>query len=85
MVEGADTMLDIIAEGENEVSLIIDRIPFAGSDQLTLKDRCDPYVGGAYYYLQIFEGKEIKLTMWLCSVTEYVFGDLPEQIFIKRA
>jgi hypothetical protein len=84
MVEGADKMLDFISEGKNSVSLTIDKIPFTGSDELTLIERCDPFVGGGYYKLQIFEGKEMNQTMWLCAVTEYVFGDLPEQIFIKR-
>ena len=85
MVEGADTMLDVISEGANEVSLTLDRAPFSGSDKLTLTERCDPYIGGGYYLLQSFEGKEFNKTMWLCAVTEYVFGDLPEQIYIKRS
>jgi len=85
MVDGADTILDIISGGNIEVSLILDRNPFSGSDMLTLTERCDPIVGGGYYNLKDFEGKEFNKTMWLCVVTEYVFGDLPEQIFIKRA
>jgi len=85
MVEGADTMLDFISGGANEVSLILDRTAFSGSDTLKLLERCDPYVGGGYYNLKVFDGKEFKKTMWLCAVTEYVFGDLPEEIFIKRA
>jgi len=85
MVEGADKMLDYISGENNEVSLIIDRNFFTGSDELILIERCDPVIGGGYYTLRTFEGKEIHQTMWLCAVTEYVFGDLPEQIFIKRA
>ncbi|HEX2627541.1 MAG TPA: DUF6717 family protein [Chitinophagaceae bacterium] len=85
MVEGADTMLDMIAEGKDHVSLFIDEISFAGSDELILTERCDPYIGGGYYKLKIFEGKEINQDMWLCAVTEYVFGGLPEKIFIKRS
>jgi hypothetical protein len=85
MVEGADTMLDIISEGAKEVSLILERDPFPGSDKLILTERCDPYIGGGYYNLQIFEGKEVNKEMWLCAVTEYVFGELPDEIFIKRA
>jgi hypothetical protein len=85
MVEGADKMLDMIAKGGQEVSLAIDRSLFAGSDKLMLTERCYPYIGGGYYNLKTFEGKEINQTMWLCAVTEYVFGDLPEEIFIRRA
>ena len=85
MVEGADTMLDIIVDGGDSVSLFLDRVPFPGSDKLVLTERCDPSIGGGYYKLGVFEGKEFNWTMWLCAVTEYVFGDLPEEIFIKRA
>lgn len=84
MVEGADTMLDLIAGNGRDVTLLIDREPFDGADKLILTERCDPYVGGGYYNLPLFEGKEINQNMWLCAVTEFVFGDLPGQIFIKR-
>jgi hypothetical protein len=84
MVEGADKMLDVISEGKDEVSLFIDEVSFEGSDELILTERCDPYIGGGYYILKIFEGKEINQNMWLCAVTEYVFGNLPEKIFIKK-
>ena len=83
MVEGADTMLDIISEGAEEISLVLDRAPFPGSDKLILTERCEPYIGGGYYNLPTFEGKGLNKTMWLCAVTEYVFGDLPNEIFIK--
>jgi hypothetical protein len=84
MVEGADTMLDLIAGKEKSVTLSIDRELFDNADILNLTERCDPYVGGGYYLMPVFEGEEINKTMWLCSVTEFVFGDIPEQIFIKR-
>ncbi len=56
MVQGADTMLDIISEGRMEISLMLDKVSFAGSDKLVLTERCDPYIGGGYYHLQSFEG-----------------------------
>lgn len=84
MVEGADKMLDSISEGKNEVFLAIDSVYFTGADELRLIERCDPFVGGGYYNLQIFEGREVNQTMWLCAVTEFVFGDLPERVFIKH-
>lgn len=84
MVEGADTMLETISGNGQDVTLLIDRNPFDGADKLVLTEKCDPIVGGGYYNLKLFEGKEINQNMWLCAVTEYVFGDLPDQIFIKR-
>ncbi len=85
MVEGADKMLDIIIAGTDRVTLSMDTAPFAGADELTLLELCDPYVGGGYYLLKVFEGKAFHQQMWLCAVTEFVFGGMPEKIFIKRA
>lgn len=85
MVEGADTMLDLISDYKNQVAVTISEEEFNGSDILKLVERCDPYVGGGYYVLEKFEGKELNKRMWLCSVIEFVFGDIPEQIYIKKA
>jgi len=41
-------------------------------------------MGGGYYYMKEFEGKEVKQNMWLCEVTRFVFNAIPEKIFIKR-
>ena len=49
-----------------------------------LKERCDPSVGGGYYIMDVFEGRKLELLMWLCGVTEWVFGELPDRIFVKR-
>ena len=83
MVEGADHMLDVIAEKNIEVSLFLQREYFEGADRLVLIERCDPYVGGGYYLLESLEGKEYNKKMWLCGVTEFVFGELPIEIFLK--
>jgi hypothetical protein len=57
---------------------------FEGADMLELTEKCDPYIGGGYYLLGEWEGKQLMRTMWLCAVTEFVFGYLPERIFVKR-
>ena len=84
MVEGADVMLDIMSGNAEKVSLIISRDQFEGSDTLHLTEVCDPVIGGGMYLLLEYEGKKINQGMWLCAVTEFVFGDLPELIFVKK-
>ena len=84
MVDGADKMLDLMAQNRNSVVLTIDREAFEAADLLTLTQKCDPYIGGAYYLMKHYEGQEINQTMWLCQVTAFVFGDLPAQIFVRR-
>lgn len=84
MVDGADKMLDMMAENGNSVIVKISNERFDGADVLTLTEKCDPYVGGGYYIMENYEGQEINRTMWLCQVTEFVFGNIPEQIFVKK-
>lgn len=84
MVEGADTMLDIMSGNNNSVTLTMDDKPFEGSDMLELTEKCDPSIGGGYYLLRSWERKAVMHSMWLCAVTEFVFGYLPEKIFIRR-
>ncbi|XZF14674.1 DUF6717 family protein [Chitinophagaceae bacterium MMS25-I14] len=84
MVEGADTMLDMMADGEASVTLQIAEEPFEGPDMLLLTEKCDPGIGGGYYLMPQYEGRQIDQMMWLCQVTEFVFGYLPERIFVKN-
>jgi len=84
MVEGADAMLDIIAEGKNKVTLIMDENPFENSTIIELLEKCDPIIGGGYYLLPKWKNKTINQRMWLCGVTEFVFGYLPAKIFIRE-
>ena len=46
MVEGADTMLDIIAKGNSKVTLAIEEVFFNGAVLVELVEKCDPHVGG---------------------------------------
>ena len=84
MVAGADVMLNVIAGTDSKVELQMDTQPFAGADELILTEQCDPVLGGGYYHLRMFEGREVVQDMWLCEVTRFVFNDIPPQIFIKR-
>lgn len=84
MVDGADTMLDIIAVDGNDVHLTISKKPFERADILTLTERCSPYVGGGYYLMEEFAGQKVNLKMWLCKVTEFMFGEIPEKFYIKK-
>lgn len=84
MVDGADTMLEMMAGNESSVTLTISEQYFEGAELVTLTEKCDPYIGGGYYVMKHYEGQDINKTMWLCQVTEFVFGKLPEKIFVKR-
>lgn len=77
MVMGADDMLEILSQGESPISLILSTDEFEGYKyKLTYKNYFD---GGAYYYLQ---GEFFEFVVWLCHVTEFVFGELPKELYV---
>jgi hypothetical protein len=84
MVAGADEMLSILAGKKKMVTLTMDTAPFEGADVLELVELCDAPMGGGYYVLKTYQGKTINRKMWLCDVTLFVFGDMPEKIFIRK-
>lgn len=84
MVAGADTLLDLIAEGKESVTLSMDTKPFKGSDELILLRLCDSSTGGGDYFMKTYAGQPINQELWLCDVTLFVFGDMPEKIFIRK-
>jgi hypothetical protein len=83
MVCGANDMLDIIAGEMSDVTLTIGEEKFDESEELVLTN-LDEDNGGAWYVMSEFEGKKYSLQMWLCPVTEFVFGGYPEILHIRR-
>ncbi len=85
MVAGADTMLDYMSKDTSEVYVIISIENFDGADELKFQRLAEDIGEGAYYILEQYQSNIINLEMWLCDVTQFVFGCFPPQIFIKSA
>lgn len=87
MVMGADTFLDILAQSENEVHVILSTTPFDYCETLEFLHigRLEgPEFGeGAWYSMRNYMGLDFNLKMWLCDVTKFVFGDFPKIIYFK--
>lgn len=78
MVAGADTMLDYVGKGNTKVELLLSETPFEGSNILELMhDYAKETGGGGIYFLKEYAGEILNQEMWLCEVTEWVFGKLP--------
>lgn len=84
MVLGADTMLDIISEGDDEVLLYLSVEYFENSNELSLIRLATEYDNGAFYKLNDYCGINLNLEIWLCDVTKFVFGNFPEKIFLSK-
>lgn len=79
MVMGADTMLDILSQGENKISLYVSIEPFNNYQYiLTLKEEI--YDGGLYD----LSSDNHNFEVWLCSVTKFVFNYLPKKIYLSK-
>lgn len=85
MVQGADTMLDLISGTAPECYLKLSDVPFEQAELLELEHTPEPNLGGGGdYLLDKYEGETTLLRIWLCEVTNYVFKGLPERIYFKK-
>jgi len=93
MVDGADTFLDLLSGKSSRVTLQIAAEPFPGwqakmekfrrglNSQLLSLIGHAPVDYGAYYKVTELHGKPFDHQLWLCPVTEYVFGQYPMKIY----
>lgn len=86
MVSGADLFMEILAQGEPEINVVLSVTDFPGSSQLVFTElgRLEHWeMGhGAWYRLEGYFG--LELSMWLCDVTTFVFGHFPEKIYFCK-
>ena len=88
MVLGADSFLEIMAEGEAQVEVILATSSFSRADELIMT-KLGAIEGvelgtGAWYKLSTYRGIAFDLEMWLCDVTKFVFGDFPTTIYFSK-
>jgi len=95
MVDGADTFLDLLSGNGEEVTLDISETEFAdyqaklgkirwGKNQELLDGMGhEPVEYGAYYEVNELNEKAFSHRLWLCPVTEYVFGRYPEEMWVR--
>jgi hypothetical protein len=81
MVAGADTLLEKIANGKSEVTLLIseDYFPTMGFAVARTNDHGDYIVAdttAGHNHLKMHE-------LWLCSVTTFVFGYYPNTLYLQ--
>ena len=93
MVDGADTFLDLLSNQSPKITLQISTDPFPGwqakmekirkglNAQLLALIGHAPVGYGAYYNVTALQGKPFDHQLWLCPVTEYVFGQYPNKIY----
>lgn len=86
MVLGADTLLDIMAQGENKILVRFSTEGFPSADLLEWVNAGIPddnSESGATYKLQSYNGIDYNFDVWLCDVTVFVFGEFPKYIYFS--
>ena len=87
MVSGADTFLNLLSDGENEIFITLSNQQFNKSNTLVFRElgRLEGFeMGeGAWYSLEEYSGIDYNLAMWLCDVTKFIFGEFPEIIYFS--
>jgi len=84
MIGGADTMLDILSDNGTQVLTLISRTNFEGASELNfVKSAIEDIGEGSYYNFEKHNGETINLSVFLCDVTLFVFGEFPKQLFIQ--
>jgi hypothetical protein len=81
---GTDKLLKRFARGQDEVTLTIDTEPFEGADVLELAELRLDEKGGAIYRLETINGHRHVSNFWICDIALFVFGDMPERIYIRQ-
>jgi hypothetical protein len=92
MVDGSDELLDILSKNTKEVTVEFSHQPFDGAtynlraQQIGSNQDLLSKIGHAFVsYGMYYKVKELNdMRIWLCPVTEYVFGgSYPREIFVR--
>lgn len=82
MVVGADTLLDIISQGEESVNVSFSEKPFEEYEYTLTKIREEKdEFGGAWYLIKA--SNLTSFECWLCGVTRLIFGYYPEKLYLR--
>ena len=82
MVQGAEVMLDVIAQEQAKVKLKL--TPNVEDSEATLIKTDETEDGGANYVFTEWIGIPYDYPVWLCTVTQLVFGSHPKNFKIEK-
>lgn len=79
MVAGADALLDKLSEGKGTISLLVSEYnPIDSTFEKMTKMVNTPVIGGSVYLTKYWP-------IWLCQVTEHIYGKMPDVLWYKVA
>lgn len=85
MVLGADDLMNLISQGDDEVYAQIGDEKFPGANQMIMVEMGSIDMGGAWYLVPSIGQIDFNLRLWICDVTKFIFGHFPETIWFYRS
>lgn len=83
LTEGAHKVLNTLSAGSKKLHLRLSLEQFEGANVLELVEHCPAPKGGGIYLFN--PEKEYNSNLyWICDLALFVFGDIPERIYVKR-
>lgn len=83
MVAGADDLLQEIANKSDKTNQVTIEIVENKKESDIQLDLVELTQSGGTYKVHSVENQFETKQLWLCNVTKFVFGDHPEEIFVK--
>ena len=84
LTEGAPKFLNTLSNGAPRLRLRISLERHAGWDVLELINHCEAPKGGAIYLFTPGGEQAFSSLFWICDLSLFVFGDMPEHIYVLR-
>ena len=83
LTEGAHKVLNILSNGAKKLCLHLSLEAFDGANVLELKEHCPAPKGGGIYFFNL-ERQCNSNMYWISDLALFIFGDIPERIYLKR-
>jgi hypothetical protein len=84
MIQGADEWLNLLSKQGEKVTVNLSNEKFDNAAYLTLIRLGEENLGGGgNYLLETYQNKKINLKIWICEVTEFIFGEYPQKLYFK--
>ena len=83
-IEGSDDLLELLSGGNETVTIAADTRPFEKAMELELVAHDDTAADTGCYRIRNQQGKLIPCELWLSDVPLFIFGELPERIYIRK-
>jgi hypothetical protein len=84
MREGAHRFLNFLSSGFTQIQLRISLSTPGNAGVLELIEHCQTKKGGAIYRYFPADRNCRHTTFWICDFALFIFGDLPDRIFIHQ-